>query len=521
MRKIIIFGGGQSGTEALLVIGAEYVEYFCDNQKSAVGNEKYGKQIIDFDAMKNMVDSHTILIAANDGNAMEMSGQLENQGITDYVFYYRGIKDRILQDGGRSTVEYLESYANRAYYKAEFFRRIAGVWDAQIRYMKKEIDPYKLHKANGFLRKEQIKNTDYANKILHDISQLDLDLFIMSGTLIGAKRHVGFVPWDDDIDFGLIRQDYDKLYQYASDHWHMSIRTGFGVDNYRQLNELMKIYPNEYIFSVNPYCTSVYCGTSIIEYTVVDFFIFDYFEEGYDYQDYKKVILEVKEQVDGSRNQVRRLEMEQQAVKKNSKIVNYSGIMGFALDTLPPYDYPHVNNWLKRDVIFPIRQVPFEHITLPAPHDLEGYLSYEIPGFGTIPSDIGIPKRLEQREEAINRLLVRVEIYVTQEKEIALFSKLYEELRCKGIYAVYIVENRHCNACTNVNAEKIEESLIDHMYEYKNWPNLDAEVAISSVGMEALKKYKTSQKIVAKDNIESLICEISKSYGGKYKKYKE
>ena len=56
---------------------------------------------------------------------------------------------------------------------------------------------------------------DLLQELLRVCDEHGLKVFADSGTLIGAVRDKGFIPWDDDIDMCMLREDYDRLMQLS------------------------------------------------------------------------------------------------------------------------------------------------------------------------------------------------------------------------------------------------------------------------------------------------------------------
>ena len=58
-------------------------------------------------------------------------------------------------------------------------------------------------------------------KILQAVDKVckdhNLRYYLWAGTMLGAVRHKGFIPWDDDMDICMPRPDYDLLMQHASE----------------------------------------------------------------------------------------------------------------------------------------------------------------------------------------------------------------------------------------------------------------------------------------------------------------
>ncbi|MBR2012986.1 MAG: LicD family protein [Clostridia bacterium] len=65
------------------------------------------------------------------------------------------------------------------------------------------------------LRKVQLVQLEIAKEVRRVCDENNIDYYLTAGTCLGAIRHQGFIPWDDDLDIGMLRDQYEKFCKIA------------------------------------------------------------------------------------------------------------------------------------------------------------------------------------------------------------------------------------------------------------------------------------------------------------------
>ena len=78
----------------------------------------------------------------------------------------------------------------------------------------------KYNPDNSILRKAQLRMLDMLIYIDNICKEQDIKYSLDGGNVLGAIRHGGFIPWDDDVDIILERKEYKRLCNYLLKNPH-------------------------------------------------------------------------------------------------------------------------------------------------------------------------------------------------------------------------------------------------------------------------------------------------------------
>lgn len=124
------------------------------------------------------------------------------------------------------------------------------------RAMYQYINPAMAPSATGDLRLLQLANIQALSIFDKICEKLQLEYWIDYGTLLGAERHKGFIPWDDDVDLGMNRENFEKakkLLPKELEKYGFVVNTGKGYYHpiiriiYKNTAVQLDIFPYDYI----------------------------------------------------------------------------------------------------------------------------------------------------------------------------------------------------------------------------------------------------------------------------------
>ena len=97
----------------------------------------------------------------------------------------------------------------------------------------------------GKMHQIQIK---LANELKRICEKHGINYFMVAATSLGAVRHGGFIPWDDKMDFGMLRRDYEKFLEVAESelsedfflqNWHTDLNYGLAYTQLRDTHSIV------------------------------------------------------------------------------------------------------------------------------------------------------------------------------------------------------------------------------------------------------------------------------------------
>ena len=261
----------------------------------------------------------------------------------------------------------------------------------------KTLDATKLNKARGIYREHQLKIVDLIKEVVPKIEEAGFHPILAGGSLMGAVRHGGFIPWDDDFDMDMFRDEFDNFEIWLKENylWIDSYQCKSFDEHRELLDNALKENPDTIIFSKKLTCISAYKGTSLEDCITIDFFPREYINPKLDYKSYKKYWKKHKRTLQKPKNWKTYFDKANKEIYTNTKIYQKESSLtatGWGND-----GFRHATSLsiLPIDAIKPYARISFEGVEMFAYKEIDKYLTGVYGSYMNIPATLEIAKYIE------------------------------------------------------------------------------------------------------------------------------
>ena len=269
--------------------------------------------------------------------------------------------------------------------------------------------------SKGLLKYIQELSLELLNFITNVCQKYDLEYWIDFGTLLGAVRHQNYIPWDDDIDLGMLRKDSSKFFEIINDELNL-----WGLEN--------TITVKRDVLTVDGYNVGFiqifYNPNNLGILSSVDIFSYDfikYFDENTEELFYKEQQLfhgKIKRGID--RRDVEMEYYDKLNLSDDPQEFIIPGIDGFRTRFIYGFDL------LKTENIFPLKKIKFNNGMYNSPNNTDYYLKSIYGEYNKIPFKI-------RHHNTVNRLRGKTKIDEILKYNISFLREVNENFSMENI----------------------------------------------------------------------------------------
>ena len=334
------------------------------------------------------------------------------------------IKEFYARLGSTDTIETTPENVELLEARIAYLENLIKQPDDEVPELKKELEQYKiitdrvLDSYNYLFNNNSLDYELKPKKLFSDLRTLllelmefvrnvcnkyDLEFWIDFGNLLGAVRHGGFIPWDDDADIGMIREDFikfEEILQREIEEHNLSeyVRIAYHprkIDN----------QPVETFMAIRVYSEmKSYKGKRII--SNIDVVPYDFMTE-YEEKGFKQRVKASKENL--YRNKLKK-------VSREEYLKQYYDELNLTFERskyiIPGVDALEINrSVIETKNLFPLKEIKFEDRMFPCPNNPQSYMKGSYGDYMSIPKILHKHKRMsmlrynQNNEEVFEKII--------------------------------------------------------------------------------------------------------------------